>query len=203
MSCLGGSQGVPLSADIPVSDMIAGITNIDPARKASLIEVLDIDMSWRMHRVSDGQRRRVQILLGLIRPFKVLLLDEVTTDLDVCARVDLLAWLKNEAETTGAAVLYATHILDGLESWASHLSYMSGGKIKLHQPLQENPDFQKQVAAECPCPLLRTVEGWLRHERENPETIKVVIPVDPNKKKVVMRTDNPFARKQPMYDYSH
>ena len=30
-----------------------------------------------MHQVSDGQRRRVQIFLGLIRPFKILLLDEV------------------------------------------------------------------------------------------------------------------------------
>jgi len=203
MSCLGGSQGVPLAADIPVSTMIDGIKNIDEARKASLIEVLDIDMDWRMHRVSDGQRRRVQILLGLIRPFKVLLLDEVTTDLDVCARVDLLAWLKNEAVTSGAAILYATHILDGLESWASDLAYMTGGKIKSHQKLQDIPDFKAQVAAECPCPLLRTVEGWLRYERANPETIKVVVPVDPNKKKVVMRTDNPFARKQPMYDYSH
>merc|ERR1711871_1465520 len=124
MSSLGGSQGVPLSADIPVSTMIEGIKDVDEARKASLIDVLDIDMDWRMHRVSDGQRRRVQILLGLIRPFKVLLLDEVTTDLDVCARVDLLAWLKNEAETTGAAILYATHILDGLEGWASHIAYL-------------------------------------------------------------------------------
>lgn len=31
--------------------------------------------------VSDGQRRRVQLLLGLVKPFKLLLLDEVTTSL--------------------------------------------------------------------------------------------------------------------------
>lgn len=31
--------------------------------------------------VSDGQRRRVQLLLTLVRPFKILLLDEVTTSL--------------------------------------------------------------------------------------------------------------------------
>ena len=30
-----------------------------------------------MHQISDGQRRRVQIFLGLIRPFKILLMDEV------------------------------------------------------------------------------------------------------------------------------
>ena len=58
-----------------------------------------------MHQVSDGQRRRVQIFIGLIRPFKVLLLDEVTVSLDVVVRVDLMAWLKKESETRGATIM--------------------------------------------------------------------------------------------------
>ena len=33
-------------------------------------QVLDIDPTWRMHLVSDGQRRRVQIAMGLLRPFQ-------------------------------------------------------------------------------------------------------------------------------------
>jgi len=204
MASLGGSQGVPLTADMPVQQMIDAVPDVDEERKAKLVAALDVDMSWRMHRVSDGQRRRVQILLGLIRPFKVLLLDEVTTDLDVCARVDLLAWLKNEAETTGAAILYATHILDGLESWASHIAYMTAGGVKFHSPLAERDDFKAQVAAKCPCPLLRTVEGWLRYEREHPETIKVVDTEEAAKPPVKKRLDNPFARRGgAMYDYSH
>lgn len=32
---------------------------------------MDIDLEWRMHKVSDGQRRRVQIAMGLLQPFKV------------------------------------------------------------------------------------------------------------------------------------
>jgi CCR4-NOT complex subunit CAF16 len=47
-----------------------------------------------MHQVSDGQRRRVQIFIGLLRPFKVLLLDEVTVSLDVVVRQDLLRWVE-------------------------------------------------------------------------------------------------------------
>jgi hypothetical protein len=34
-------------------------------------QVLDIDPQWRMHQVSDGQRRRVQICVGLLKLFKV------------------------------------------------------------------------------------------------------------------------------------
>ena len=46
--------------------------------------------------VSDGQRRRVQLLLGLVRPFDILLLDEVTTCLDVIVRQDLMRWLQKK-----------------------------------------------------------------------------------------------------------
>jgi CCR4-NOT complex subunit CAF16 len=46
-----------------------------------------------MHQVSDGQRRRVQIVLGLLQPWDVLLLDEVTVDLDVVVRANLLNFL--------------------------------------------------------------------------------------------------------------
>ncbi len=35
------------------------------------MQVLDIDLTWRMHKVSDGQRRRVQICMGLLRPYQV------------------------------------------------------------------------------------------------------------------------------------
>ena len=35
-------------------------------------QVLDIDLKWRMHKVSDGQRRRVQICMGLLRPYQVI-----------------------------------------------------------------------------------------------------------------------------------
>lgn len=60
-----GRQG-----DFPARRMIDSVTGVDPARRARLVQVLDIDPDWRMHRVSDGQRRRVQICLGLLHPFE-------------------------------------------------------------------------------------------------------------------------------------
>ena len=62
---------VPLTGDFPASRMIDAVAGVDPARKQRLIKVLDIDPNWRMHMVSDGQRRRVQICVGLLKPFKV------------------------------------------------------------------------------------------------------------------------------------
>ncbi len=51
--------------------MIDAVPGVDPARKARLVRALDVDLAWRMHQVSDGQRRRVQICVGLLKPFKV------------------------------------------------------------------------------------------------------------------------------------
>lgn len=48
------------------------VEGTDPERRDRLIDLLDIDLRWRMHKVSDGQRRRVQICMGLLHPFKVL-----------------------------------------------------------------------------------------------------------------------------------
>lgn len=46
-------------------------------RRDKLLDILDVDLEWHMHQVSDGERRRVQIVQGLMAPWDVLLLDEV------------------------------------------------------------------------------------------------------------------------------
>ena len=83
-------------------------------RCAKLLDIMDVDPNWHMHQISDGQRRRVQIVLGLMEPWDILLLDEVTVDLDVLARADLLSFLKHETESRNATIVYATHIFDGI-----------------------------------------------------------------------------------------
>lgn len=83
-----------------------------------------------MHAVSDGERRRVQLAMGLIRPWRILLLDEITVDLDLLSRSNFLAFLKKETETRACTIVYATHILDNLAEWPTHLVHMSLGKVK-------------------------------------------------------------------------
>jgi CCR4-NOT complex subunit CAF16 len=97
--------GCPLQADIAVHSMMKKLQEQHSERRDELVKLLGIDLNWRMHQVSDGQRRRVQIMIGLLRPFKILLLDEVTVSLDVVVRVDLLNWLKEESIKRGATIV--------------------------------------------------------------------------------------------------
>ena len=100
-------------------------------------------MSWRINAISDGQRRRCQLLECLAEEKKVYILDEITTDLDLYAREGLLHFLRRESEQKGATlgfrafrnaflrtIFYATHIFDHLADWATHLMFFSAGKVQ-------------------------------------------------------------------------
>ena len=106
-------------------------------RRDELVRILDVDLAWRMHAVSDGERRRVQLAMGLIRPWRILLLDEITVDLDLLSRSNFLKFLKRETEIRACTIVYATHILDNLAGWPSHLVHMHVGKIKEWGPVEK------------------------------------------------------------------
>mmetsp|Transcript_22190 Transcript_22190/g.33870 ORF Transcript_22190/g.33870 Transcript_22190/m.33870 type:complete len:340 (-) Transcript_22190:64-1083(-) len=159
--------GVPLMADIPVYAMMERLQNSYPERRDELVEMLGIDVHWRMHQLSDGQRRRVQLLLGLVRPFKILLLDEITTSLDVCVRQDLLKWLVKESDERGATIVYATHIFDGLDDWATHLHYLTDKGTCGWQGKMHDLEFYKDLQAKNhPAKMLAIADHWLRKELE-------------------------------------
>lgn len=65
--------------DIVVSaflDSVGGYRHKE--RRNRLLDILDVDLDWHMHAISDGERRRVQLCMGLMVPWDVLLLDEVS-----------------------------------------------------------------------------------------------------------------------------
>ena len=90
--------------------------------------------------MSDGQKRRVQLVMGLLKPWRVLLLDEVTVDLDVIARSRLLEFLKQETEVRRCSVIYATHIFDGLAQWPDRIIHIKDGRLL--EDIDYNTDIQ-------------------------------------------------------------
>lgn len=129
--------------DIDVPTLLASVGgNAFRERTDELVEILDIDLNWRMHAVSDGERRRVQLAMGLLRPWSVLLLDEITVDLDLLSRSNFLAFLKKETESRPCTIVYATHILDNLSQWPTHVVHMHLGNVRQWGEIEK---FQKEV----------------------------------------------------------
>jgi CCR4-NOT complex subunit CAF16 len=152
---LGGP--FPFSADISVAEILAARRGIDPARRARVLQILEVDPAWRMHQVSDGQRRRVQLLLDLERRLSVILLDEVTAELDVLSRADLLRFLRAESEESGVTIVYASHVLEGLASWATDLVFLSPGRVRFSGPMADAVPLAESLHALC--------ERWMREDR--------------------------------------
>jgi alpha-D-ribose 1-methylphosphonate 5-triphosphate synthase subunit PhnL len=74
--------------DIVVStflDSVGGYKHKE--RRDKLLDILDVDLDWHMHAISDGERRRVQLCMGLMAPWDVLLLDEVRSSMPWVVRL--------------------------------------------------------------------------------------------------------------------
>jgi ABC-2 type transport system ATP-binding protein len=68
--------------------------------------------SEKVRNLSGGQMRRVEIARALLHKPRLLLLDEATVGLDIAARADILARVRELASGEGIGVLWATHLID-------------------------------------------------------------------------------------------
>jgi len=199
VACVG--NGVPFQADFSVGQMATNLTEalvrdgldakIVTSRRDRLVELLDMDLNWRLHQVSDGQRRRAQLLLKLLRPSQLLLMDEVTTDLDVVSRQALLQFLREECEVLGATVIYSTHILDGLDDWPSHVLHLKGGTLSYCGLLAGAPGAHALSAAKAGAAagvpanatsgsLFTLVKTWLLGEKDEKARAATEVPTCPS-----------------------
>merc|ERR1719262_1109293 len=138
--------------NLTIADLIGEEMSKTP-RCQHLADVLQVDMSWKINNISDGQRRRCQLLEILAPPRPVYLMDEITSDLDIFAREGILSFLKAESELRGCTVFYCTHIFDHLEGWASHMLHLSKGQVVRSCPMSEIEEYTKLQNEGCSTPL--------------------------------------------------
>jgi len=109
----------------------------------------------------------VQLAMGLLRPWSVLLLDEVTVDLDVLVRSDLLDFLLQETESRVCTIIYCTHIFDGLAGWPTHLLKISLGKVISFDNLHEIERLSSQYeSGSGNSGLYEVCLAWLKQDKK-------------------------------------
>jgi len=156
--------------NITVAELI-GKDRLASTRVQELIDIMQINLSWRVNAISDGQRRRCQLLECLAEEKQIYVLDEITTDLDLYAREGLLDFLKRETETKGATVFYATHIFDSLSSWATHCLHFSAAKVARCCKMEDLKEYHDKVAGGVRCPLYSLMKEWVFKEYAPPAAI--------------------------------
>ncbi len=81
------------------------------------------------HQLSGGERQRVMIALAMINNPKLLIADEPTTALDVTIQAEVLTLIKQLQAETGMAILFITHDLSIVRSFAGRIAVMQDGLI--------------------------------------------------------------------------
>jgi len=81
------------------------------------------------HELSGGMLQRVCIVMALLSKPKLIIADEPTTALDVTVQAQVLAVLKEMAESAGTAVLLITHNMGIVSQYANRVAVMYAGRI--------------------------------------------------------------------------
>ena len=101
------------------------------ARADELLESLDLGAL--AHRqvlgLSGGQKRRLDIALGLIHRPELLFLDEPSTGLDPQSRANLWQHIVHLRDTVGTTIFLTTHYLDEADQLAERVMVMDHGEV--------------------------------------------------------------------------
>ena len=122
-------------------ELIAGIYGQDSkTAKKNAYEIakkfkLENELNKKAKHLSGGMQRRLSIAMALISDPQILFLDEPTLGLDVLARRELWASIK---ELKGkVTIILTTHYMDEVETLSDRVGIMSKGKLKAMGTVQE------------------------------------------------------------------
>ncbi|PDP85476.1 ABC transporter [Glycomyces fuscus] len=100
-------------------------------RSAELLDLLDLGgtADREATKLSGGQRRRLDIAMGLIHEPGLLFLDEPSTGLDPHSRANLWEHITRLRERLGTTVVLTTHYLDEADDMAERVLVIDHGRV--------------------------------------------------------------------------
>jgi ABC-2 type transport system ATP-binding protein len=101
------------------------------ARAAALLDALELAplAKRRVSTLSGGQRRRLDVALGLVHRPELLFLDEPSTGLDPQSRANLWEHVLRLRAEHGTTIFLTTHYLDEADTMAERVLVMDAGRV--------------------------------------------------------------------------
>ncbi|MDQ4008477.1 MAG: ATP-binding cassette domain-containing protein [Actinomycetota bacterium] len=133
VSQAGGTfSGARAGEEVMDHGMLYGRSRREVERRGTeLFEQLQLTGLWtRMSKnMSGGQKRRLDIVMGLIHDPRLVFLDEPTTGLDPQARANLWEHIADLRRRRGATVFLTTHYLDEADALSDRILIIDRGRI--------------------------------------------------------------------------
>ncbi|HTW98558.1 MAG TPA: ABC transporter ATP-binding protein, partial [Acidimicrobiales bacterium] len=125
-------QSTSLDAELTVRQTLALFAALYPSPVSvdEALELVDLadDAASRVGVLSGGQRRRVDLAVGIVGRPEVLFLDEPTTGLDPEARRHTWAAVGN-LTANGTTVVLTSHYIDEADHLANRVLVLAGGRV--------------------------------------------------------------------------
>ncbi len=120
-----------------------------------LIELLQLDPSANLKRMSKGMKQKTAIVAALMGEKDILVLDEPTTGLDPLMREAFLSMIREE-KAKGRTVFMSSHIFEEIEEVCDRVAMIKDGKIvdiaslyELRHPKEKNYTVTFRDAADA------------------------------------------------------
>ena len=125
-------QESSVERELTVSEAIDTYGYVYPSRMNTehLIEIVGLEAKAdaRVKTLSGGQKRRLEVALGIVGDPELVFLDEPTTGFDPAARRQAWDMIRNLTEL-GKTILLTTHYMDEAQSLADRVAVIDRGKI--------------------------------------------------------------------------
>ncbi|MEU8232057.1 ABC transporter ATP-binding protein [Actinoplanes sp. NPDC048967] len=164
-------QGTGEFDELTVSEVVAHFARFYPAPDdpAAVIDRVGLSTKARArtHTLSGGQKRRLDVALGIIGRPELLFLDEPTTGFDPQARREFWALIRDLARG-GTTIVLTTHYLEEAETLADRVGVITAGRLIAVDTPRELGNRDSALATVS----WRTPEGvWERAESATPTAL--------------------------------
>jgi len=135
----------------------------DPeARVDALLDQLGLEVAWRrrlLGHYSTGMRRRMEVARAMLGNPRVLFLDEPTRGLDLPAKRETWAWLRDVAIERGMTIFLSSHEVREIRSLCDEITVIAKGGIVHRGPTSALGASDVDAEQE----LVRLLESDARH----------------------------------------
>ncbi len=106
----------------------ASVTKLQVQKLIKVFHLEGIENKYAQD-LSGGQRQKLNVLLAVIHNPKLLLLDEVSTGLDIEAKTDIKKYIKKYLDESHATLILISHNIDELDYLVDRIIVIHDGKI--------------------------------------------------------------------------
>lgn len=156
----------------------------DDARAEQFIRQFDLPRTRKLRHLSRGMWMKAALASALAYRPRLLVLDEPFGGLDPLVREELIDGVLESAEET--TILVSSHDLADIESFASHIGYLDGGRLRFSEEMTSLAARFREIEVTVGAPPLAPIDGnwpetWLRPESSSAMVRFVETRFDPDR----------------------